>query len=172
MADYHTPTVVQPDVPEADMTPLERLLLESMFQSEVHGDSVYFFAELAIDQRPFIEKSALRYAYESSRQFDSRVTEAIGALLKNFDDADDGEELEVHLSDLFDDSTDQVILQDIVRRSAAIEWFTVVKSYCCSKMRSDGFGGSACLIADDVIRFQSTDDLIEQWIGEEKLGMG
>src|SRR6478752_5991696 len=28
MADYHSPTVVQPDIPAADMTPLERLILD------------------------------------------------------------------------------------------------------------------------------------------------
>jgi hypothetical protein len=28
MADYHSPTVVQPNIPAADITPLERLILD------------------------------------------------------------------------------------------------------------------------------------------------
>ena len=45
MADYYQQTVVQQTIPEADMTPLERLLLSRIFSSERDGDSWYFFAE-------------------------------------------------------------------------------------------------------------------------------
>ena len=42
MADYHSPTVVQPTIPNADMTPLERLLLTRIFEAEPDGDGLYF----------------------------------------------------------------------------------------------------------------------------------
>ena len=45
MADYHSPTVVQPTIPNADITPLERLLLTHVFEAEPDGDGLYFFAE-------------------------------------------------------------------------------------------------------------------------------
>src|SRR5712692_3653312 len=45
MADYHSPTVVQPTIPNADITPLERLLLTRIFEAEPDGDGLYFFSE-------------------------------------------------------------------------------------------------------------------------------
>ena len=38
MADYFTPTVIQPAIPVADITPLERLLLSHIFNAELDGD--------------------------------------------------------------------------------------------------------------------------------------
>jgi hypothetical protein len=46
MADYHSPTVVQPDIPVAAMTPLERRLLCELFEHEGNDQAVYFFARL------------------------------------------------------------------------------------------------------------------------------
>lgn len=37
MADYHSPTVVQPNIPAADMTPLERLILDSSSTPRMRG---------------------------------------------------------------------------------------------------------------------------------------
>ena len=45
MADYYSPTVIQPPIPVAAMTPLERLLLENIFSAEPVGDDLYFYAE-------------------------------------------------------------------------------------------------------------------------------
>ena len=45
MADYHSPTVVQPTISSTDMTALERLLLTHIFESAPDGDGLYFFAE-------------------------------------------------------------------------------------------------------------------------------
>lgn len=45
MADYHSPTIVRPDIPRAAMTLLEHRLLIGMFSHEGGEDEVYFFAE-------------------------------------------------------------------------------------------------------------------------------
>src|SRR5882724_4451197 len=45
MADYFEQTVVQQSIPETDMTPLVRLLLSRIFQSERDGEAWSFFAE-------------------------------------------------------------------------------------------------------------------------------
>ena len=45
MADYYSPTVIQQTIAEADMTPLERLLLSHIFESERDGEGWYFFSE-------------------------------------------------------------------------------------------------------------------------------
>ena len=38
MADYYTPTVIQQSIPDADMTPLELLLLSHIFDAERDSD--------------------------------------------------------------------------------------------------------------------------------------
>ena len=38
MTDYHSPTVVQPNIPAADITPLERLILGLAFDAESEDD--------------------------------------------------------------------------------------------------------------------------------------
>lgn len=44
MANYHSPTVVTPSLPERDITPLERLVLGLSFDAETdaEGGLVYF----------------------------------------------------------------------------------------------------------------------------------
>jgi hypothetical protein len=51
MTDYHTPTVVQPTIPNIDMTALERLILGRVFDTETDGDGLYFFAETGPSSR-------------------------------------------------------------------------------------------------------------------------
>lgn len=48
MADYFAPTVIQPTIPAADITALERLLLSHIFNAARDGEDLYFFA----DERP------------------------------------------------------------------------------------------------------------------------
>jgi hypothetical protein len=38
-------TIIQPAIPDADMTPLERLLLTQTFSASADGDGVYFYSE-------------------------------------------------------------------------------------------------------------------------------
>jgi hypothetical protein len=44
-ADYFSPTVIQPTIPVADITPLERLLLSHIFNAEPDGKVLYFYAD-------------------------------------------------------------------------------------------------------------------------------
>ena len=48
MANYHTPTVIQPTIPDVDMTPLERLLLSHIFSAEPDGDGLYFYKNILL----------------------------------------------------------------------------------------------------------------------------
>jgi len=45
MADYFTPTVIQPTIPAQDITHLERLLLSRIFSAQSDGEGLYFYAE-------------------------------------------------------------------------------------------------------------------------------
>jgi hypothetical protein len=47
MADYYEQTIVQQIIPDADMTPLERLLLSRVFESERINDGWYFLQSKA-----------------------------------------------------------------------------------------------------------------------------
>ncbi len=55
------------------------------------------------------------------------------------------------------------ILQDIVARSA-LDYIEVETAWSCSKMRPDGFGGSATLITPDDIQTVSTSAWLDEAI--------
>lgn len=169
MADYHSPTVIAPDVPIADMTPLEKCLLTHMFDFDVAGDAVYFFAELSIELRPFIELKALRQAYAESHGVPSQCLEPIGKLIDRLAVVDDTETVDVDLVDEFEDLPYLRILQDIIRRSKEVNWFTVTTAYTCTVMRVDGFGGRATLVCADRMFSQSTDAFLESCFEDAKL---
>jgi hypothetical protein len=64
MADYFTQTVLQPVIPDIDMTPLERMILTEAFQSEPDGDGLYFFAEAGLNETPTFDAAALSVALD------------------------------------------------------------------------------------------------------------
>ena len=66
MADYYTPTVIQQTIPDADMTPLELLLLSHVFDAERDGDSWYLFSEQGPADMLYIERAALEAALAAS----------------------------------------------------------------------------------------------------------
>jgi hypothetical protein len=66
MADYFTPTVIQQTLPEADMTPLERLLLSHVFEAERDGDAWYFFSEHGPSDIIWVTRVALEDALAAS----------------------------------------------------------------------------------------------------------
>lgn len=51
MADYHSPTVVTPFIPEAEMTALERRVLSLVFDDEPAGDGQLYFPFLVRSER-------------------------------------------------------------------------------------------------------------------------
>lgn len=61
--------------------------------------------------------------------------------------------------------------QEIIRRSnGALPWISKETSYTCSKMRKDGFGGSAVFITADDVQFTGTSGWLEQRINEAESG--
>lgn len=61
--------------------------------------------------------------------------------------------------------------QEIIRRSnGALPWIYKETSYTCSKMREDGFGGSAVFITADDVQFTGTSMWLEQRINEAETG--
>jgi hypothetical protein len=160
MADYFASTVVQPDIPLADMTPLERLVLEALFEHEISRDAAYFFASDGVNDYPSLPIAALRDAWAQADGTPSRLHDLVTKQLAKT--AADAEDFDLDLSV---DGCD-FILQDIVRRSTSLSHVSVTAAFTCSKMRPDGFGGMATLITAKEIISESTNGLLEKWLAD------
>ncbi|MGE8106859.1 hypothetical protein ACQKP1_24535 [Allorhizobium sp. NPDC080224] len=161
MADYHSPTVVQPNIPAADMTPLERLILDLVFDADSEDDGIYFHSWCGPSSIVTLSVDDLRSASDASRAYgESSISERVAALLERRDagtDDDLPDDIDVDLSD---DGWDRMF-QDIVRRSATIDEIVITAAFTCTKMRPDGFGGSVMRITADTTRYASTVDMLE-----------
>lgn len=164
MADYYAPTVVQPTIPNADMTPLEHLLLSNIFDAEPDGDGWYFSADECPADMIWLSRTELESALAESLNFES---EANAYIRKCLADSPEGEvEIELDLSL----TSWEFIFQSIVRRSTTLTYITAVASFTCSKMRPDGFGGMAVLITADAIMGKSTEDILHDFLDEAEYG--
>jgi hypothetical protein len=163
MADYFTPTVVQQIIPDADMTPLEKLLLSNVFGFERHDDSWYFFAETNPSTMFFVTRAELEEGLASSPDTESAAHRCATEQLA---EADPGaNEIDIDLSGV----SWEEFFQDIVRRSSTLRYISIVAAFTCSKMRPDGFGGTALLITRDAMAGKSTNDILEDLIAEAGL---
>jgi len=162
MADYYTPTVIQQNISDADMTPLERLILSHIFESECDGEGWYFFSEQGPADMILVDRAALEAALAESQipgenVANTLVTEHLAKL-----QAADRDAAVIDL-DLSMTSWESIV-QDIVRRSPTLNYVSAVSSFTCSRMRPDGFGGMALVISPDAILGKSTNDLLEEFI--------
>jgi hypothetical protein len=164
MADYFTPTVIQPAIPVADITPLERLLLSHIFVAEPDGEGLYFYADEGPALTIWLGRPPLEAALAQSP-----VTLNTGAastfVIEQLERiAPDNVEIALDVGTSW-----ELIFQDIVRRSRSLRYVTVLSSFICSQMRPDGFGGSAVLITANAIVGKSTSDIIQDFLAEAHL---
>jgi hypothetical protein len=164
MTDYYSPTVIQPTIPVADITPLEMLLLDNIFSVEPVGDGLYLHAEEMPAQVIYLFRAELQAALAASADRGGSIDAYVAEQLVR--DSVDQAEIEL---DMTADVGWEHILQDIVRRSLTLRYVTATASFTCSKMRPDGFGGMATLIAADRIISKSTEDLIAEFLAETGL---
>ena len=164
MADYYSPTVIQPPIPVAAMTPLERLLLENIFSAEPVGDDLYFSAEEGPVDFIVLSHAELEAGIAASNGAAGTAATFVAERLSR---AAPGE-AEIDL-DLSGASIWEFIFQEIVRRSPTLRYVTAITAFECSKMRPDGFGGMAVLITADRIISKSTHDLIAEFLAETGL---
>lgn len=161
MADYHSPTVVQPSIPMSDMTSIEQLLLTTMFESEQDGDALYLFAPVYMDDMPVLEIDEVRIALTEGDQ--GRTAAFIRDQLARLGGDDAFLQLE-------DEIPWEAAFQDIVRRSATIEYVEIVTSFTCSKMRADGFGGAVTIITGDKVLSSSTEAMACELLDRAQYG--
>lgn len=152
MADYFDQTVVQQAIPDADMTPIERLPLSHIFDCEREADAWYFFAEEGPSTTVLVTRNELEEALAASTDTKSVAHTYVTEQLVRA--GVDETELDLDL-DLTGTSW-EFFFQDIVKRSKTLRYISVLTAFTCSKMRLDGFGGMAVLITADAIMGKST----------------
>ena len=160
MADYYTPTVVEPMIPLAAMLPIERLFLAQVFSEEIDGETAYYCSDDGASDLITLDAEAVRTALETTSAETSSLAKK---LLDEHGDAILGDD-DIDLDECGDLWAD--VLQDIVRRSPALDHLTVTMAFTCSKMRPDGFGGLAMLITASNIRSESTHTLFDRFYKE------
>ena len=160
MADYYTPTVVEPVIPVSDILPVERIFLAQVFDEEVENRIAYYYSEDGASDLIYLDPEEVR---ESLATTDHASSCLAAKLRDDHGDAIEGDdEFELDMcGDLWPE-----VLQDIVRRSATIDHITVTMAFTCSKMRPDGFGGLAMLITADAICSESTHMLLDRFYKE------
>lgn len=164
MADYFTPTVIQPTIPEADMTALEQLLLMEIFENEPDDDGLYFFAEESPNDQVALPLEAARAALAAS---EDEANQTAALVRKQMESTGDGDEyIELDLSMISWDW----IFQDIVRRSVTLDHVTIVSAFICSKMRPDGFGGMVVVVTADTVMGKSTWDMTADLLDQAEHG--
>jgi len=160
MADYYTPTVIDPMIPIATLLPIERLFLAQVFDEELDGERAYYCSEDGARDLISLPAAEVRAALDAATPETSRLAQK---LIDELPDAILGED-DIDLDmcgDLWAD-----VLQDIVRRSPDLDHLTVTMAFTCSKMRPDGFGGLAILITASTIRSESTYTLFDRFYTE------
>jgi hypothetical protein len=160
MADYYTPTVVEPMIPLTAMLPIERLFLAQVFSEEVEGKTAYYYSDDGASDLITLDAEAVRTALEAITAETSSLAKK---LLDEHGDAILGDD-DIDLDECGDLWAD--VLQDIVRRSPDLDHLTVTMAFTCSKMRPDGFGGLAMLITASTIRSESTHTLFDRFYSE------
>lgn len=160
MADYYTPTVIEPMIPLAAILPIERLFLAQVFSEEVEGETAYYCSDDGASDFICLEPEAVRAALGATSAETSSLTKH---LRDEHGDAILGDgDIELDLcGDLWAE-----VLQDIVRRSPDLDHLTVTMAFTCSKMRPDGFGGLAMMITAQTIRSESTHTLFDRFYEE------
>lgn len=164
MADYYTPTVVQPAIPEADMTALECLLLQGIFSWEHVGDDIYFYAAEGTDDRPVFLLDEVKDALDRGEDTESATVNMVRKEVAALDGAAVYLELDLSLTGC------EVVFQDIVRRSPTLSHVTIVTAWTCSRMRPDGFGGAVTVITADQVLSSSTDEMECQLLDRAQFG--
>ncbi len=164
MADYYSPTVVQQTIPNIDMTPLERLLLTHMFESEPDGEGLYFFASESTSDVIWVDRAELEAALAASEAFESGANAFVIERLAQVPPGESEIELDYSVISW------EPMFQDIVRRSSTLEYISVIMSFTCTKMRPEGFGGMAILITANTIAGKSTEDILCELMDQAENG--
>jgi hypothetical protein len=158
MADYYNQTVVHQTIPNDCMAPIEKWLLTHIFDHVPDGDGLYFFA--MDPQYETVAEEQLFEAIETSSGTCPELCAAVEQAIRRHEG-----EVTVDLDEIGYAS----IFQSIVKRHPnRLPYISVEASRGCTRIRPDGFGGSATLITPDTVEWMSTD----QWLYDRLIACG
>jgi hypothetical protein len=166
MADYLFQTVIQPDIPETTMTTLEWLVLGAVFEQETEDDHVYFYSSQSPNDMPSIMVAEALAALDAQPDVESRTADLVRKALAS-------PSLDPHAAWLTLDLSVTgwaFIFQDIVRRCEELDHVSVITAWTCTRMRPDGFGGSAMVITAYAVRCKATDELVDEMLAAPGYG--
>jgi hypothetical protein len=162
--EFYAQSVVQPDIPNTCMTPIECWLLNRIFESEPIDDRVYFFAKDSPNFYAEIDEH-LTEALKQTRaaKLSIELCDAIDAKLRDPSVVEDGS------FDLEELGGYERVLQDICKRYPdQLRYVTVEQSFTCTRMAPDAFGGAITLITPDGIHSIST----QEWLDTKLIELG
>ena len=162
MADYFSPTVIQPAIPAADITPLERLLLSHIFNAEPDGEGLYFCADEGPADMVWLDRAPLEKALLQSKAAAPDSAAVLLVIEQIARVPADNAEIELD----FTDRSWEAIFQDIIRRSPTLRYVTAETAFTCSKMRPDGFGGMAVVITASAVMGKSTTNILQDFLNK------
>ncbi|MDB5723490.1 MAG: hypothetical protein JWQ16_244 [Novosphingobium sp.] len=161
MAEYMSPTVVEPPLSLFDLSPAEAMLLDILFATEPAGVALRYCAA----SRRFRFEGALGAPLVRHAVAASPPGLAVARLTAALAEAGEGAaSIPVRVDDLC-----ERLLQDFVRRSATCDHIVIVTAFAASDLSPEKTGGSATVITADHIDSLSTFDFVETVLAERLL---
>jgi hypothetical protein len=163
LADYATPTVVLPVIPNQDMTPLEKLLLGQIFEVKNDGRETYFFSQAGPAEQASLDRTDLGAVLQNPTAPPSPLAEEIKRQLSLAPRESAYVALDLARTPF------TRLFQNIILRSNTVRYVAIISSFVCTKMRPDGFGGQVTLVTDNRILRKSTYDVLDEFLAETGL---
>src|SRR3546814_12171655 len=77
MADYYTPTVVEPFIPLSAMLPIERLFLAQVFDEDIADETAYYYSADGANDLIFLPADAVRAALDGAKPDTHRLAQQL-----------------------------------------------------------------------------------------------
>lgn len=156
MTDFQTSIAILPAIPAQDLTPVERLLLVTMFDHRIEDDLIHFHSRTGMREKLVFTLAELHSAIRETRGLSPAGLRLLG------DSLDLALGCGSHLVfDLKGLSWEHILL-DIVRRSATLDHLAIMTGYAPTQAehRPEAIGGLAIVVTADSIAGKSLDDCL------------
>ena len=159
MTDYFSPTVIQPAIPIADMTPLERVLLTHIFNAELDGRTVYFYDDEKPADMIWFDRAPLEATLAQSKS--AADSTAVTFVKRSWRKSP---LTRSRLNSTSAPCPGKPSSRTSCAARRPLRYITAVTAFTCTEMRSDGFGGMAVLITASEVISKSTDEILQDFL--------
>lgn len=154
MSEYRSYTGIQPRIPHADLTALEKCLFDELFRFKRDDTGTYFFSDNVMRSSFFVNIEELRKTMTLSDEAGASVASCVirACLMK----------VSTHAGDVWLECPErfwEAILQDVVRRSKTLRYISLTTNFFHGEMTSDSPDAEVSLITADGIWSGSTDEM-------------